>query len=450
MSLLKLIIEHHTRSAFTYDSVSYDYKWLRNEVEYYLNSFDDVVKSGDVVQLCSDYSPKAVAVLIALIIKNAIIAPLTSVPVDKLDEYSLIMQPQLRINIDIKQHVTLKQFDEVNEHPLIREIRNKEHPGLIIMSSGTSGTSKAIIHDLSHLIDVQKPTRYRKIILSFLLFDHIGGINTMLNSIVSGNKLAFPTSRDVNAIANLIQEQRVQVLITSPTFLNLMTINNVWGNFDFSSLEHINYGSEVMPSSLLNRLSNELSGVKLSQAYGASEMGVLKTTSESNASLLIKIDSSQTQYRVIDGKLELKSNTSMLGYLNAPHPFSADGWFITGDMVEVSGEWIKILGRESDIINVGGQKVFPTEVENVILQIPEVRDVSVAKESNAILGNIVNAKVIMDSSLSSVEKIKLIREHCFKSLEKYKVPQRIEFIEQISHCRRFKKQRHSISTGALS
>ena len=62
----------------------------------------------------------------------------------------------------------------------------------------------------------------------------------------------------------------------------------------------------------------------------------------------------------------------MLGYLNAPNAFNEEGYFPTGHIVEVEGDYIKIIGRESDIINVGGEKVFPVEVENVISEIPEV------------------------------------------------------------------------------
>jgi long-chain acyl-CoA synthetase len=67
-----------------------------------------------------------------------------------------------------------------------------------------------------------------------------------------------------------------------------------------------------------------------------------------------------------DGLLEIKAKSAMRGYLNAESPFTPDGWFKTGDAVEVDGEYIKILGRKSELINVGGEKVYPAEVESVI------------------------------------------------------------------------------------
>ena len=74
----------------------------------------------------------------------------------------------------------------------------------------------------------------------------------------------------------------------------------------------------------------------------------------------------------------------MLGYLNAPSPFDEDGFMNTGDQVEQDGEWIRILGRESEIINIGGEKVYPAEIESVVLQLDGVEDVAVYGKSHPI------------------------------------------------------------------
>ncbi len=81
-----------------------------------------------------------------------------------------------------------------------------------------------------------------------------------------------------------------------------------------------------------------------------------------------------------EAHFRFRSESAMLGYLNAPSPFDEDGWYDTGDQVETDGEYIRILGRKSEIINVGGEKVFPAEVESVFLEIPNVRDVLITAE----------------------------------------------------------------------
>ena len=131
----------------------------------------------------------------------------------------------------------------------------------------------------------------------------------------------------------------------------------------------------------------------------------------------------------------------MLGYLNAPSPFTKDGYFITGDQVLQKGDYIKILGRESEIINVGGEKVYPQEVENVIQEIKNVVEVVVYKEKNSIIGNIVCAKVRLFDNENGKEKISEIKKHCRKEMQKYKVPVKIDLIEGSLHNNRFKKIR---------
>ena len=80
--------------------------------------------------------------------------------------------------------------------------------------------------------------------------------------------------------------------------------------------------------------------------------------------------------------------------ISTGHPrLMSDGWFNTGDSVEVDGEWLRILGRKSEIINVGGEKVYPAEVENVLHEVENIRDAAVIGRANPISGQVVLARV---------------------------------------------------------
>ena len=96
----------------------------------------------------------------------------------------------------------------------------------------------------------------------------------------------------------------------------------------------------------------------------------------------------------MDDILWIKSSYAMVGYLNADSGFDEAGWFNTQDKVEVDGEYFRILGRVTDLINVGGQKVYPAEVESVILEMEDIQDVAIYGESHSLLGQIVVAKVL--------------------------------------------------------
>ncbi len=132
---------------------------------------------------------------------------------------------------------------------------------------------------------------------------------------------------------------------------------------------------------------------------------------------------------------------SMLGYLNAPSPFDADGWMNTKDRVEQKGEYIRILGRESELINVGGEKVYPAEVESVLLEVPGVKDAVVGRMPNPILGSVVTCRIAADDGIDRAGLKKAIQKHCAERLEKFKRPVRIEFQSDAFNTVRFKRMR---------
>ena len=156
----------------------------------------------------------------------------------------------------------------------------------------------------------------------------------------------------------------------------------------------------------------------------------------------VKVGGGEFQTRIVDGMLELKSKSAMLGYLNAANPFTEDGWFKTGDVVEVDGEYIRFLGRNSEIINVGGKKVYPAEVESVLQLLEGVEDVSVTGEQNPIIGQIVVArvKISTDEKLNSFRR--RMRVFCENKMEGFKIPQKVNFVNEAMNGKRFKKMRN--------
>jgi acyl-CoA synthetase (AMP-forming)/AMP-acid ligase II len=127
--------------------------------------------------------------------------------------------------------------------------------------------------------------------------------------------------------------------------------------------------------------------------------------------------------------------------LNAPRAFDDDGWFNTQDQVEVDGEWFRILGRVTDLINVGGQKVYPAEVEAVVLDVDNVADVAVHGERHALLGQVVVATCVLDRP-EPVESVKKrVRQACSGQLANYKVPVKVVLSDGPLHTARHKKLR---------
>jgi acyl-CoA synthetase (AMP-forming)/AMP-acid ligase II len=155
----------------------------------------------------------------------------------------------------------------------------------------------------------------------------------------------------------------------------------------------------------------------------------------------VKVGGEGFQTRVVDGILHIKADSAMLGYLNAPNPFTEDGWLNTGDCVVTDGEYIKILGRKSEIINVGGQKVYPAEVESGIQEMDGVEDVAVSGEPNPITGQMVTARIKISTEESLSDFRNRMRAFCKGKLASYKIPQKVALVDKPLHGERFKKVR---------
>ena len=433
------------REAVVWRDRVYDYQTL-------LRLFDDWnerlsllgVKPGSVVVLDSDFSPNAVALFLALVDQGCILVPLSVASAGSRAEFIQIAAGEIVISVNAQDEVTAEPLGAVEEPSLYRVLRERQHPGLILFSSGSTGQSKAAVHDLVPLLEKFKVRRKMLRAISFLLYDHIGGVNTMLYTASNGGCIVTVERRDPDSVLAAVERHRVELLPTSPTFLNLMLLSEAYKRYDLSSLRLITYGTEPMPEHTLKRLHELLPEVALQQTYGLSELGILQSKSKEPDSLWVKVGGEGFETRVVDGILQIKARSSMLGYLNAPSPFTEDGWFDTNDAVEVDGEYLRILGRKSEIINVGGEKVYPAEVENVIQELEAVAEVTVYGEKNAITGNVVCADITPAASLDNSQERELIaqvKQHCREKLQKYKVPLRVNIVTEIQHTERFKKSR---------
>ncbi len=398
-------------------------------------------KPGQVVALDGDYSPSACALMLALIQRRAVVVPLTETARHHRSEWFDIAEVQAEITIDENDEPRIVRRQGSPRHELTRGLLDQGRPGLILFTSGSTGKSKAAIHDFSALLENFKVQRHSFRTISFLLLDYIGGINTMFYALSNGGTVVAVENRRPEDVCRAIEQHRVQLLPTSPTFLNFLLISEAYRRFDISSLTTVTYGTEPMPSSTLSRLHEILPDVRLQQTYGLTEMGILRSKSKSSDSLWVKLGGEGVETKVVDGVLWIRSKSAMLGYLNHASPFDADGWLNTQDMVEVDGEHFRIMGRRSEIINVGGQKVFPAEVESVLLQMEGVTDATVYGEQNTITGQIVAARLNVEPATTESQLKREVRRFCKGKLEPYKIPVKVKLVDDRQFSDRFKKLR---------
>ncbi len=435
-----------SKEAIVWHGQSYDYAWLTDRVAYWVGRLtSEGIRSGDVTLLQGDFSPNSVAILLALIEKNCICVPLNAERVHERDVLADTALVSWIVEIDEKDVVNLYRRQEAQRHELYDLLRRVDHPGIVFFTSGSTGVSKVVVHDLAKLLSKYMAKRHDLRTLAFLLFDHIGGFDTLFYVLSNGSTLVIPESRMPEAVCRAIQQHHVEVLPVSPSFLNLLLLSEAYAEYDLRSLQYITYGAEVMPPSTLAKCVEVFSGVKFLQKYGATEIGTMRSKSEQEDSVWVKIGGEGYEWRVVDGILQIKCESTMLGYLNAPSPFTSDGWFITGDVVERKGESLRILGRKSDIINVGGQKVYPAEVEEVICEMDGVADATVYGEKNQLLGSIVCAKIKLARPEQVGEFSRRLRAYCKDRLDKYKIPLKITLSDDMQVDARSKKMRRLLA-----
>lgn len=408
------------------------------------------IRPGAVVGLSGDFTPGSIAMLVVLIERGCIIAPFTADGKERQTELKFEIA-QLEGMIEVSPDTdepSYKPSGRRADHPFYAELRGRAVPGLVLFTSGTSGQPKAAVHDFSKLLRKFEGSRRAALrTFNFLLFDHWGGLNTLFHILGSGGTALASRDRSPDNVCEMIERHRVELLPASPTFLNLLLLSDAYKRYDLGSLRVITYGTEPMPQSTLDRLQAVFPGVKLKQTYGLIELGVLQSQSKGNDSLWMKMGGAGFETRVVDGILQIRAESAMLGYLNAPSPFTEDGFFVTGDMVETDGEYFRVLGRRSELINVGGEKVYPQEVEEAMLQLGSVADVVVYGERNPLTGNIVCARVVQREREDKAVYIARLKKQLKARLQPYQVPVKI-FVEQDpAVSERFKKVRAGHAGG---
>lgn len=433
-----------SRPSLAWRGKEYGGGWLAGQIASWKSRIAEAgVKAGDVVVLKGDYSATTIPVLLSLIAMNCIVCPLLPATITRFPGLIEVAGPTFMIDATPAEGISIERVGEGAAHPLYTTLRQRQTPGLVLFTSGSSGRPKGVVHDFALLLRKFNASHKAMTTIAVLMFDHWGGLNTLLHCLFSRSLIVLPENRTADHLASLIETFRIELLPATPTFLKLLLMSGIQHSRDLSSLKLVTYGAEPMSPWILAKLREVLPVSDLRQTYGLIELGVLRAKSRDTESLWMKVGGEGCDVRIVDGILQIKAESAMLGYLNAPSPFTEDGYFITGDQVEVDGDWIRVLGRNSDLINVGGLKVYPLEVENVIGGAPGVADALVYREKHPLLGHIVCADVQLSGGTPSDQAAERnrIKRYCSTQLEAFKVPVKIRFVESIANSGRMKRIR---------
>ena len=252
---------------------------------------------------------------------------------------------------------------------------------VVLMTSGTTGMAKAASHDLERLVGLipeERPTAAIRWLLTYHPAS-FAGFQVVLTALLARAPVAALSSLSVSALCETAKTFGSTSISGTPTFWRAFLIA-LAGEESKVPLLHATLGGEAVDQAILDRLHAHFPAARVSHIYASTEAGAVFAVKDGRAgfpSAWLTGEQVGVGMRIVEGVLQVQSPRRMAGYVSDhASPLDREGWLDTGDLVRLDGERVFFEGRRDDIINVGGQKVRPEEVEALIRRIAGVMDVT--------------------------------------------------------------------------
>jgi acyl-coenzyme A synthetase/AMP-(fatty) acid ligase len=304
---------------------------------------------------------------------------------------------------------------------------------ITIFTSGTTGQPKKVTHQVSNLIRaVRISPEYRHQIWAFAYSPtHMAGLQVFFQAFMNSNTLVNVFNATRLTVYEAIEKYRITNISATPTFYRLLLPVEK----SFEDVRRITFGGEKSNVQLYDSMKRLFPNAKINNIYASTEAGSLFAAKGENFEIPKLLSD---RFKIEDG--ELLIHHSLLGRSDS-FEFSGE-YYRTGDIVEwvdESRRLFRFCNRKNELVNVGGYKINPQEIEEIISQIEGVEQVLVFGKPNSVLGNILCAdiKSLQPNCLTDIA----IRQHLTSKLPDYKIPRRIRFVESFELTRTGKIKR---------
>lgn len=300
-----------------------------------------------------------------------------------------------------------------------------------LYTSGTTGIPKKVTHNFNSITRFVKVSeRNTNSIWGFAYNPtHMAGIQVFFQALLNGNTIVRLFGLSPNEIHSEIKENSITHISATPTFYRLLLPCEE----TFQSVERITSGGEKFNEKTIMQLKGIFPNAKITNVYASTEAGTLFASD--NEIFSIK---SEYEHLIRVKNNELLVHSSLMGSSD----INIEEWYNTGDLIETVSEnplKFRFISRKSDMINVGGYKVNPLEVEETILTLTGIQNVRVYSKSNSVLGNIICCEVVCDNEQISESSIRTFLQ---SKIQEFKIPRIIRFVGKLSTTRTGKIKRN--------
>ena len=318
---------------------------------------------------------------------------------------------------------------------------NRIRTDWVLVTSGTTGVPKMVVHNLASLtapLQAPSPADGAGVWGTFYDIRRYGGLQIYLRALLGGASLVLsnPEESVADHLARLARHG-VTHLSGTPSHWRRALMNPA---IEKIAPRYVRLSGEIADQAILDGLRATFPQAVIGHAYASTEAGVAFDVNDGHAGFpadYFAVTRDNVEMKIVDGSLRIRSPRSASAYLGTAPPLAdADGFVDTGDIVEEDGGRYFFAGRKGGIINIGGMKVHPEEVEAVINRHPRVRMSLVRGRQSPITGSVVVADVVLSSGqdLESKRQIEVkndILKFCSNALPRHKVPASISFVPKL-------------------